>query len=389
MRANSRVPRRGVSMVPDHLRMLVHICKRTLEAFMKPSASVLVFVLLGTLPFVGSQDTSSHGANYSVRTVPLPDNNMGDVAMDYIAYDPSTNSIWVPGGNTGAVDVVDAATGKVRRIPNLPTKEIDFRGGKRILGPAAVSMGEGAAYIGNRGDLSICSFNPMSFERGVCAYLDATPDAVVFVAPTKEVWVTTPTPSWAKPGPGDKTIRVLDAKTLEQKAKITFEGNPEGYAVDAVHGRFYTNFEDKDRSLAIDLKTHKTVANWSPSCGTEGPHGLAVDANAGLLFVACTSLVEVLDAGHDGAILSMVDTGDGVDGIYYSPATHLLYVGAAKAAKLTIARADGNGRLSIVAQVPTREGARNGVVDQTGNVYLGHTIAVKLAALVVVSPGGK
>ena len=188
--------------------------------------------------------------------------------------------------------------------------------------------------------------------------------------------------------PGDKSIRLLDSKTLEQKAKLTFEGNPEGYAVDAKRGRFYTNLEDKDRTLAIDLKTHKTVATWNPSCGKEGPHGLRLDATDGHLFVACSTLAEVLDAGRDGAVLSKVDTGDGVDDIDYAPATHMLYVGAAQAAKLTIARADEKGHLTVVAQVPTQAGARNAVVAKDGTVYLAHA-GTKLSALVVVSPNGK
>jgi DNA-binding beta-propeller fold protein YncE len=356
---------------------------------MKRCAPVLVFIFLGALAAwsvfaqtksttAGSHDSS--GANYSARTIPLPDNNTGDVSMDYIAYDASTNSVWVPGGNTGAVDIVDAATSKVRQLPKFPTKEVDFRGGKRTLGPTAVSIGEGEVYIGNRGDSSVCSFNASSLAPGGCAHFDAVTDAVVYVAPTKEVWVTTPS---------DNSIRIVDAKTMQAKEKLTYEGNPEGFAVDAMHGRFYTNLEDKDRSLAIDLKTHKTITNWNPSCGPDGPHGLGLDSKAGLLFVACSTLVEVLDAGHDGAILSKVDTGDGVDDIYYSPATHLLYVGAAKAAKLTIARADDKGHLSIVAQVPTREGARNGVLDKNGNLYLAHSAIAKFSGLVVVSPNGK
>ena len=91
----------------------------------------------------GSHDASKQGANYTVRTLPLPDNNAGDVSMDYITYDPATNSVWVTGGNTGAVDVVDAATGKVRQIPGFQTKEVEGRNGKRIFGPTAVSIGEG------------------------------------------------------------------------------------------------------------------------------------------------------------------------------------------------------------------------------------------------------
>ena len=78
-----------------------------------------------------------------------------------------------------------------------------------------------------------------------------------------------------------------------------------------------------------------------------------------------------------------------MDDIYYAPATHLLYVGAARVGKLTIAHADDNGHLSIVAQVPTREGGRNGVLAQNGTLYLAHSGLAKLSALIVVSPSGK
>jgi DNA-binding beta-propeller fold protein YncE len=203
------------------------------------------------------------------------------------------------------------------------------------------------------------------------------PDGVVYVAPTKEVWVT---------APRDQSIHVLDGATLMQKAKMTYPGNPEGYAVDAKRGRFYTNLEDQDRTLAIDLKTHATVATWNPACGGGGPHGLAVDVTAGQLFVACDAGAEVLNAGRNGSVLSKISTGDGVDDIHYVSTTHLLYVGAARAGTLTIARADGAGKLSVVAQVPTHEGARNGVVAKDGTVFLAHGGGVKLPALVVVTP---
>ena len=328
----------------------------------------------------GSHDASSQGAHYTVRDLRLPDSDKGDVPMDYIAYDSATNSVWVPGGETGAVDVVDAASGKVRQISGIPTAEVDFRGGKRVIGPSGVSVGEGVVYIGNRANTSVCAFDARTLAPGACGHLDSAPDGVAYVAVTKEVWVTTPR---------DKSIRVLDSKTLAQKARLTFDGDPEGYAVDPVRGRFYSNLEDMDRTLAIDLKTHKTVATWNPSCGKEGPHGLGLDAKAGHLFVACSTLAEVMDVGHDGAILSMVDTGDGVDDIHYEPATHMLYVGAAKAAKLTIARADAKGHLTVIAQVPTPEGARNAAAAKDGTVYLAHSARTKLSALVVVSPGGK
>ena len=338
-------------------------------------APMLLLCVCAPLALAGS----AHGAeaSYTVRMQPLPGVNGGPVLMDYIAFDPATHLVWAPAGNTGAVAVIDAAGGAARRIDGFATAEMGTGERKRKVGPSSVTIGEGLVYVGNRGDSSVCAFEAGSLARGKCHRLDSMPDGLAYVAPTKEVWVTTPR---------DKSIRLLDATTLEQKAKITLDGNPEGFAVDPVRGRFYTNLEDKDRTLAIDLKTHQTAATWKPACGEDGPHGLRVDAAAGQLFIACSTRAEVMDVAHEGAVLSSIDTGDGVDDIDYAPATHLLYVGAAKAGKLTIARSDAHGKLSVVATVATHAGARNPAVTDKGVVYLAHSSQGGLSDLVVVEP---
>ena len=316
-------------------------------------------------------------AGPSIHSLALPGATPAGIGMDYIGFDAATDSVWVPAGNTGAVDVISVKNDAIRQITGFPTKEVTFRDRKRTLGPSSVTIGDGMVYVGNRGDSSVCAFHPKTLARARCATLDSMPDGLAYVGATKEVWVTTPR---------DKSIRILDAETLHEKAKLTFEGNPEGFAVDAKRHRFYTNLEDKDVTLAIDLKTHKTDATWKPSCGEEGPHGLRVDAERGHLFVACSARVEVLNAGGDGAVLSSIETGDGVDDIDYSAKTHQLYVGAARAGKLTIARDDAAGKLSLVASIPTPAGARNPAVASNGTVYLAHGGGVASSDIVVVKP---
>ena len=346
----------------------------------KRNSLVLAVVVAIAAIAVGWQAASAQNANYTVRILALPDHGQGNITMDYIAYDPKTGYVWVPAINIGSVDVVDTSNGSVREISGFATKEVEFRGRKRALGPSGVSIGDGVVYIGDRADSSVCAVDERTLARKTCGHIDSTPDGVVYIAPTKEVWVT---------APGDNSVRILDSQTLSQKEKLTFEGRPEGYSVDAKRGRLYMNYEDKDLTTAIDLKTHKTVAKWQSSCGEDGPHGLSVDQNTGYLFVACSTRAEVLDAGHNGEKLSSIDTGDGVDDLNYSPATHTLYVGAAKDARLTVARVDAAGKLSQVGVVPTHEGARNGVVTKNGTVYLAHSQLGKLAGLVVVSPSSK
>jgi hypothetical protein len=314
--------------------------------------------------------------SYTVRKLPLP-GGPAAINMDYIAFDPATGSVWAPAGNTGAVDVVDTAGDTIRRIPDLPTAEMGSGERKRRVGPSSVTIGESWVYVGNRADSSVCAFHPRTLARGACHRLDSMPDGLAYVATTKEVWVTTPR---------DKSIRILDADKLDEKGKIAFDGNPEGFAVDAKRERFYTNLEDKDRTLAINVKTRRTVAIWKPACGEDGPHGLRVDPEAGQLFVACSARAEILDITFDGRVLAMIDTGDGVDDIDYAPATHQLYIGAAKAGQLTIARADAHGNLTVVATVKTPVGARNPAVTDKGVVYLAHSALGASSDLVVVEP---
>jgi DNA-binding beta-propeller fold protein YncE len=348
---------------------------------MKPRISLLPVLILrmGAIA-IALHAPSDQSANYTSRTLALPDHGQGNITMDYIAYDPKTGYVWIPAINVGSVYVVDTGNSSVREISGFATNEVELGGRKRRQGPSGVSVGDGVVYIGDRADSSVCSIDEQTLARKTCGHIDSTPDGVVYVAPTKEVWVT---------APRDKSVRILDSQTLTQKEKLTFEGQPEGYAVDAKRGYLYMNYEDKDLTTAIDLKTRKTVAKWPSSCGEDGPHGLSVDQDAGFLFVACSTQAEVLDVGHNGEKLSSINTGDGVDDLTYSPATHMLYVGAAKDAQLTVARVDAAGKLSLIAQVPTHEGARNGVVTKDGTVYLAHSQRGQLAGLIVVSPSQK
>jgi DNA-binding beta-propeller fold protein YncE len=339
-------------------------------------------IVFSTLLIAGcaTGGSSTRPASSSTQSIQLPGAGPDGVLMDYIAYDQAHHRVWVPAGNTGRVDVVDVATGAVSEIPGFPTQEMERRGKKRTVGPSSATVGDGVVYVGNRGDFTVCAVNAQSLVKGACAKLDSMPDGLAWVASAKEVWVTTPR---------DKSIVVLDAANadaLAVKAKISFEGEPEGFAVDDARGRFYTNLEDKDRTLAIDIAQRKVASTWLPNCGEDGPKGLALDHALNFLFVACADKVKVIDAGHDGKELSMVATGDGVDNIDYLEAKHELYAGAARAAKLTVAVIDAQGKLSPKAVVATSNGARNAVVTEEGAAYLTDS---KGGKILVVKPAAK
>ena len=322
---------------------------------------------------VAPRDPVSPAPAYTTSKLALPGATADGVGMDYLLYDSHTNAIWVPAGNTGAVDVIDVETGKLTQITGFPTQQVERRGTKRVVGPSAATLGDGVVYIGSRGDSTICAVDDVKLVKGTCAKLDAMPDGVAYVSKTREVWVTTPR---------DKSLRILDATTLVQKARVELVEGPEGFAVDEKRGRFYTNFEDGDSTLAIDLATRQIVGTWKPQCGREGPHGLRLASAEGFLFVACEAQIEVLSVDHDGAVIGSIRTGEGNDDLDYSPTSRQVYVASASGS-LTIAAVDGKGTLTVVATVPTVEGSRNGVVARSGKVYVSHG---KAGELIVVTP---
>jgi len=315
-----------------------------------------------------------------VATVALPGAPTDGVLLDYLAVDRGRHRVWVPAGGTGNVIVIDTASREFQRIEGFATKEVERRGAKRMVGPSSATIGDGFVYVGNRADQSVCAIDATTLARAGCVTLAGSPDGVAYVARTKEVWVTTPR---------DESLAILDVSTPSAPklaGSIKLPGGPEGYAVDEVRGHFFTNLEDKDKTLRIDVKTRKITATWSPDCGEEGPRGLAFEPGGSMLMLACTDRVEVLDTGKDGRIVSKLETGAGVDNLDYVPASRLLYAAAGGAETLTVAHVDKRGVLQSVAKLATAKGARNAVASEDGTAFVADGPA---GAILVVATVGK
>src|SRR5436190_10322349 len=159
---------------------------------MKLGAVVSPIVLFIASQIIAAPEDSA--ANYELKRISLPGAG-GAVALDYFAYDHATGKLWVPASNTGSVDVIDEKTDAVSQITGFPTGEIERRGRKITVGPTAASIGDGVVYIGNRGNGTLCVVDTKSLTRLECVSVSAdqivTPDGVVYVAATKELWITT------------------------------------------------------------------------------------------------------------------------------------------------------------------------------------------------------
>jgi DNA-binding beta-propeller fold protein YncE len=330
-------------------------------------------LILSIVPVAGAQETGS--PNFIVKPLQLPGAS-GLVMLDYFAFDQASRRLWVPAANTGSVDVIDTTTDQIERVKGFAVAQIELRGKLRSVGPSAVAIGNGVVYIGSRADSKICIIDGRTLKLGECiefapvsAGMAAAPDGLIYIAATHELWVTSGAPPIGIPA-ADRSIKILsaaDPTKLIPAGKIPLPGSAEGYAVDNLHGRFYTNLEETGKTVAIDVRKRAVVSTWR-SC--DDPSGVAVDSKRGFVFVACSDHVIVLDTAHDGRVTGSIPTGAGVDNIDYAEDTGLVYAAAAEAAQLTVARVDDQGRPTPRMLVPTVKGARSVVAGPNESAYL-------------------
>jgi hypothetical protein len=183
--------------------------------------------------------------------------------------------------------------------------------------------------------------------------LAGDPDYVRWVAPTGELWVTQP----------DKdrieifTLPATGPAVPVHKELLAVPGGPESLIVDAAHGRAYTHLW-KSTTLAINLKTRAIVARWPNGC--TGSRGIALDAERGFLFAGCAEgKAVVLDVNKNGAVLSTLRAGAGVDIIAYNPRLGHLYLPGGTSQTMAILGVSKTGKLSLLSTVKTARGAHS------------------------------
>jgi len=331
---------------------------------------ILAFALIAASARAQAPDAAVSTAA-AAESVALPGGPPVD--MDYLAYDSESGRLFIPAGNTGKVDVLDTKTGKLGSVDGWPTAKT----ADRVVGPSSCSVGRGYAYVGNRADSSICAVEVKSLTRRGCVTLPSVPDGVFYVAPTKEVWVTTPR---------EKSLQLLSVKdpaAPKLVATLTLDGGPEGYAVDEQRALVFTNLRDKDKTLVLDAKARKVIRSFELGCGPTGPRGIAFDLEGRHLFVACAAGgVKVLDPV--GRIVGRMETGPGVDNIDWLQSRHLLYAASGADGTLTVAEAAADGSVKSVSTVKTTPGGRTVIVDSAGTAYIpdskeGRLLVIKIS----------
>jgi DNA-binding beta-propeller fold protein YncE len=164
----------------------------------------------------------------------------------------------------------------------------------------------------------------------------------------------------SKPG----TVVALDPKTgdITGTAELADNG-PEGAASDG-KGRLFINLEGADAIQVVDSKTMKAGATW-PVC--KGPTGIAYDKASNRIFAGCSKTSSVVDAAT-GKVVATIANGDGVDALGWDPKEKLIYIPAGRDGNVTVVHEDSADKYTVVATVPTMQGAKTIAVDPVKHV---------------------
>lgn len=293
------------------------------------------------------------------RVIQIPGGSAG-IGFDDLRYSPALKRVLVPAGRTGTLVLIDPATQALETIAGFSSTE--RYGGGHGEGITSVDEGGGYLYVIDRSARQLEVVDPASKNVMARVPLAASPDYVRYVAPTQEIWVTEPDAEQIE------VFRLGKPHGAPTSAgTITVKDGPESLVIDPAGGRAYTHLWS-GKSVVIDAKTRRPVAEWANGCG--GSRGIALDTNRKQLFVGCAEGKAVVMSTETGKLLGSLSAGDGVDIIDFDPRLSHFYLPGGKSATMAIIGVSPQGRLTLLHTVPTAPGAHCAVTDGSGHVYV-------------------
>ena len=304
------------------------------------------WLVVALLLFAFASGTSARGADQAlalsvIGTIPGPDGG-----WDYAAIDSGQRRLYVAHGD--AVMAVDLDSGKVE--PKLVE-------GQRLH--AVVPVPGGRVLSTNGGNNTATLFEGDTGKVIATIPTGQKPDAATYDPSSGLVFVM-------DGQDGDTTL--VDPKTGTSPGRIPIGGKLE-FAVADGKGNVFVNVEDK-REIAVVSATARKVTARYPLAGCDEPSGLAIDRKAGILVAACSNGKAIALKSADGTVLATLPIGGRPDAAIYDFKRKLFFIPCGEGTLAVIAENE-NGPPTVVATVPTANGARTGALDpKTGKLYL-------------------
>ncbi len=271
----------------------------------------------------------------------------GDGGWDYLSLDPDARRLYITRANH--VMVMDVDEGKiVGEVPKL----------SGVHG-VALDLKRKRGFISNGGDATVTIFDLETLKETARPKVGMRPDAIMYDPASDRVFSF---------NAGTKDATAIDAESGAVAGTVKLGGKPE-FAVADEKGLVFVNLEDKDEILVFDSKNLKVKGRYALAPGKE-PSGLAMDRANRRLFASCgNEMMVVLDA-DSGKVIATPKIGKGTDACVFDPEAKLAF-SSNRDGTLTVVEEQTPDKFRVVADVPTKVGARTMALDaKTHNIYL-------------------
>jgi DNA-binding beta-propeller fold protein YncE len=288
----------------------------------------------------------AEGPYHFLKEIPVG----GQGGWDYLTVDSAAQRLYV--SHATKIVVIDLSKDQVLgEITNTPG-----------VHGIAIAPGSQRGFSSNGRENKVSIVDLKTLQTISKVDTGENPDAILYEPKHNEVY--------AFNGRG-RSATVIAADSGKVVATVPLGGKPEFATCDPEAGRIYNNLEDKNAVALIDTATHKVVDTW-PIAPGEAASGMAIDLKNHRLFLGCgdNKMMVMMDSTN-GKVVAHVPIGGQVDANCFDPATQLAFSSNGEG-NVTIAHMDSPEKLTVVQTLATEKGAKTMALDPaTHKIYLG------------------
>jgi YVTN family beta-propeller protein len=217
-----------------------------------------------TSPIPGLSWSDTRFPLRTLRDVPL---SGGATRFDYQSFDPTTNRLYIAHLGDGVLTVFDSTKETmIGEVKNLP----------RVHGVISVPELH-RVYASATGSNELAVIDDSSLQILARVPAGDYPDGIAYATKAKKLYVS---------DLHGKTDTVIDANTNQSVTTIALGGGAGNTQYDSVSEHIFVTVHGRNQLAEIDPSKDQVIARYAIA-GCSEPHGLLIDSDNRLAFVAC------------------------------------------------------------------------------------------------------